>query len=125
MTSMPSAPKLALARITTVTKAWETLRPTKSFAGLTLAQFKAKVQPSIDARTSIATLENQMASALDKRDDADIASLETIGLVVNAVRGDPAETANGDLYETMGYVRASERSSGLSRRKQAAVAAKT
>lgn len=122
---MPSAPKLALARITTVTKAWETLRPTKSFAGLTLAQFKAKVQPSIDARTSIATLENQMASALDKRDDADIASLETIGLVVNAVRGDPAETANGDLYETMGYVRASERSSGLSRRKQAAVAAKT
>jgi hypothetical protein len=120
---MPSNPQDSLNRINTVTKAWETLRPTKTFAGLTLAQFKAKVQPSLDARTSIATLEHQVTSALDKRDDADIASLDSIKLVVNAVKGDPAETANGDLYEAMGYVRDSERSSGLSRKRQVPVVA--
>jgi len=117
---MPNAPKESLDRINTVTKAWETLRPTKSFAGMTLAQFKTKLQPSLDARANIATLEHQMTSALDKRDDADAASIDAIKLVVNAVKGDPAETANGDLYEAMGFVRDSERSSGLSRRKTAA-----
>jgi hypothetical protein len=121
---MASNPQDSLNRISTISKAWETLRPTKSFAGLTLTQFKTKVQPSLDARASIATLEHQMTSALDKRDDADVASLDTIKLVVNAVRGDPAETANGDLYEAMGYVRDSERSSGLSRRKQSPAPAK-
>jgi len=64
-----------------------------------------------------------VTSALDKRDDADIASLDSIKLVVNAVKGDPAETANGDLYEAMGYVRDSERSSGLSRKRQVPVVA--
>jgi hypothetical protein len=120
---MASNPQDSLNRISTISKAWETLRPTKSFAGLTLTQFKTKVQPSLDARASIATLEHQMTSALDKRDDADVASLDTIKLVVNAVRGDPAETANGDLYEAMGYVRDSERSSGLSRKRQVPVVA--
>jgi len=117
---MPNAPKVSLDRINQVTKAWETLRPTKSFGGMTLSAFKTKVQPSLDARTNITTLEHQMTSALDKRDDADAASLDAVKLVVNAVKGDPAETANGDLYEAMGFVRDSERSSGLSRRKAAA-----
>ena len=33
-------------------------------------------------------------------------------LVVNAVKGDPAEGEDGELYEAMGYVRKSERSTG-------------
>lgn len=114
---MSASPKDNLDRINSVTKAWETLRPAKTFAGFTLTQFKTKIQPSLDARTSITTLEHQMTSALDKRDDADVASLDAIKLVVNAVKGDPAETANGDLYEAMGFVRDSERLSGLSRKK--------
>ena len=35
--------------------------------------------------------------------------------MVNAVKGDPAEGDNGELYEAMGYVRKSERHSGLHR----------
>jgi len=120
---MSYSPKDNLDRINTVTKAWETLRPTKSFAGLTLAQFKAKVKPSLDGRTNVATLEHQMTAALDERDDADNDSLEVIKLVVSAVKGDPAETAKGELYEAMGFVRESERLSGLTRKK-GAVAAK-
>ena len=120
---MSYSPKDNLDRINTVTKAWETLRPTKSFAGLTLAQFKAKVKPSLDGRTNVATLEHQMTAALDERDDADNDSLEVIKLVVSAVKGDPAETAKGELYEAMGFVRESERLSGLTRKKGAVAAA--
>ena len=58
-----------------------------------------------------------------KRDDADAVSLEAIKMVVAGVKGDPAETANGDLYEAMGFVRDSARQSGLTRAKKTPVAA--
>ena len=37
--------------------------------------------------------------------------------VVNAVKSDPEEGKDSDLYEAMGYVRKSNRSSGLTRRR--------
>ena len=120
---MPYSPKQNLDRINTVTRAWETLRPTKTFAGYTLTTFKAKVKPSLDARAAIEALEHQMTAAADQRDDADAASMETIKAVVNAVKADPAETAKGEFYEALGYVRDSERASGLTRKTAAATAA--
>lgn len=116
---MATAPKSTQEKINQVIAAWQTLRPAKSFAGLTLDQFKAKLQPSLDARIAIAALENQLIAAQDQRDGADYASISTIQLVVNAVKGDPAEGEDGELYEAMGYVRKSERSSGLTRNKKA------
>jgi hypothetical protein len=102
-------------RIGNFINAWQTLRPAKSFSGLTLEQFKAKLQPSLDARTQIASLEQQLQAAINARADADRTSLATISLVVNAVRGDPEEGEDSALYEAMGYVRKSERRSGLRR----------
>lgn len=113
---MPS-PKQNEAKIKEIINAWETLRPTKSFAGMTLEQFKTAVKPSADARTEIEKLDAQLASAQNRRDDADEDSLATIKLVVNAVKGDPEEGDDGDLYENMGYKRSSERNSGLTRGK--------
>lgn len=121
---MPYAPKLSLERINNVSRMWETLRPAKSFGGMTLTQFKAKVKPSLDARATIESLEGQLIAAADQRDDADAASLDAIKLVVNGVRADPAETGKGEFYEALGYVRDNERSSGLTRKKSAPVAAK-
>ena len=120
---MTYSPKDNLDRINTVTRAWETLRPAKSFGGFTLAQFKAKVKPSLDARTSIEALEHQMTAAADLRDDADAASLDAIKAVVNAVKADSAETAKGEFYEALGYVREGERKSGLHRNQKGTVAA--
>jgi hypothetical protein len=37
--------------------------------------------------------------------------------IVNAVKGDPEEGEDGELYSAMGYVRRSDRSSGLTRRR--------
>jgi hypothetical protein len=103
-------------RIRQVTHAWETLRPQKSFGGMTLDQFKTKVKPSLDARGDLADLESQWTAKAIQRDAADLISSEAILLVVNSVKGDPEEGEDGELYETMGYVRRSERKSGLTRK---------
>ncbi len=49
---------------------------------------------------------------------------EAVQRVVKGVVGDPAFGEDCDLYEAMGYVRKSERKSGLSRKKAATPAAK-
>ena len=97
--------------------AWQTLRPSKSFGGMTLEQFKAAIQPSLDARQHIESLEAELIAAQDERDDADKVSQGKLQLVVNGVIGDPTEGPDGDLYEALGYVRKSERKSGLTRGK--------
>ena len=120
---MAGNPKDNGEKIAAVLQAWKDLRPTKSFAGMTLAQFTAKVQPSLDARNTIDTLENQKIAASDQRDQADIESMKQVNFVVNAVKGDPAEGEDGELYEAMGYIRKSERASGLTKKTKAAATA--
>lgn len=112
---MPIPPKYAEERINNVLFAWEQLAPDESLAGMTLTQFKNKVKPSQDARTVIKSLEGQLASAQNARDDADAESNRVIALVVNAVKGNPDHGEDSALYEAMGYIRKSERKSGLRR----------
>ena len=114
---MPS-PKQTEERIQRVTNAWRDLADGKSFGGMTLAQFEAKVKPSFDAREQIDQIENQLAKAINVRDDADDVSLNTIQLMVNGVIGDPAEGPDSALYEALGYTRISERKTGLTRKKK-------
>jgi hypothetical protein len=119
---MAGNPKDNGDKIAAVLKAWKDLRPDKSFAGMTLVQFTAKVQPSLDARDAIDTLDNQLIAATDQRDTADVVSMKQVLLVVNAVKGDPAEGEDGELYEAMGYVRKSERATGKTNKAKAAPA---
>jgi hypothetical protein len=106
-------------KTTKIINAWNTLAPGATFANLTLAQYKAKVQPTFDTRTNIATLEAQITSAHDARDTADTTTVQTNQLVVNAVKGDPAHGEDSDLYQTMGYIRKSARKTGLTRKSTA------
>lgn len=117
---MNISPIKAEAKISQVVTAWETLRPEKSFAGLTLTQFKAAIQPSLDTRAQVETLKDQIAAAQTAREEADKTSIDTIHLLVNAVKGDPTEGEDGVFYEALGYVSKSERRSGLSRSKKLA-----
>jgi hypothetical protein len=110
---MARLPRDAAKRAQKVIRAWEALRPTKSFAGMTLEEFKAKCQPGWDARKEIARLQSQLSAAMSLRDNADEETNATILLVVNAVRGDPAEGEDGELYGAMGYIRKSDRKVGL------------
>ena len=113
---MTDGPKDNKAKIDEAVLGWETLAPTAKFAGMTLAEFKTAVQPSQAARDLIVTLDQQMKAAINARDDADKASLEKVQFVVKSVAGDPAYGEDSALYEAMGYVRKSERKSGLTRK---------
>jgi hypothetical protein len=64
-------------------------------------------------------LENKLIAAQNQRDDADQISSDTVQLVVNAIKGDTTEGPDSELYEAMGYVRNSERKSGLQRKAKA------
>ena len=115
---MALSPKVTETKIAAVASAWETLAADKSIAGMTLAEFTAAVKPSADARTEVQELGNQFSAALSSRDDADKETNRIIALIVNGVKGDVQFGEDSALYEAMGYVRKSERKSGLTRIKK-------
>ena len=112
-----AGPKEIETRIRTTISGWESLAATKSFAGMTLDQFKTTVEPSLSARETIADLENQMTLAINQRDTADQVSLAKIQGVVAGVLADPTEGPDSSLIEALGRVRQSERKTGLTRKK--------
>src|ERR1035437_1126691 len=101
-----------------LSNAWENLRPAKTFAGMTLTQFQAKVQPSLDSRTQAENLGDQLTQARATRNQSDSSSYKLVKLVVNAINGDPDEGEDGPLYSALGYVPESARLSGLTRKGQ-------
>jgi hypothetical protein len=113
-----SQPKSTLEKLNNIIKGWETLAPDKSFGGMTLTQFKAAVKASFDTRDELAALESQVQSKQIERDNADTESLRLAQMVVNGVVGDPEEGPDGDLYDSFGYTRKSERKTGLTRKKK-------
>lgn len=113
-----ASPKQIEEKIQQVLNAWRDLVPAKSFGGLTLTQFEARVKPSFDTRQQVAQAENQLAQAINQRASADEVSLDTVQLIVNGVVGDPTEGPDSPVYEAMGYTRKSERKTGLTRKKK-------
>lgn len=115
-------PKKIDTSIKEISNAWEELAPDKSFGGMTLAEFQAKVKPSLDSRKKLSGAQDQRISAQSDRTKNDDASRRTLLLVVNAIKGDPTEGEDSALYEACGYVPKSKRKSGLSRKAKTAVA---
>jgi hypothetical protein len=113
-----SQPKSTLDKLNSIIRGWETLAPDKTFGGMTLAQFKAKVKPSFDTRDELRALESQTQAKQIERDNADEESLRVAQLAVNGVIGDPEEGPDSDLYEAFGYTRKSQRKTGLTRKKK-------
>lgn len=109
---------LTLARLNQLVEAWQELGADKTFGGMNLTEFKAKVQPSLDARNDIRDAGTKMTDATTRRQIGDGETLRLIQLVVNSIKGDPTVGDDSALYEAAGYVRRSERKSGLHRNKQ-------
>jgi hypothetical protein len=121
---MANNPAEVEQQITDITNAWTSLAAGATFASMTLAQYLAAVKPSADARTAITGLEEQMTGAITNRDKADAASEIINQKVVKAVVGDVNYGDDSALYEAFGYVRKSQRKTGLAR-KSKTTAAKT
>ena len=114
------SPKKALEQLEQTEAALETHAALATFYGTTLAQFKAKVQASRDARTLVANLEQQLAAAINQRDTIDAENLTLEKNIAKAIAGDANFGDDSDLYEGTGRVRKSERKSGLTRKKKVA-----
>jgi hypothetical protein len=112
---MPNSPQETEDFIKDIADAWEESASGAQFGGMTLAQFKTKVKPSLDYRAEIATLEGQLIVARKNRDNADEPSNETCFSVVSGVKSHPDHGENSALYKAMGYVPKNERKSGLVR----------
>jgi len=120
---MPESPNRTEKFLDDVLSAWAELAPTAQFAGLTLAQFKTKVQPSFDTRTEVSTLETQLTAARQSRRNADAVSNEDALNIVNGVRSAPGYGENSALYKAMGYIPKNDRRSGLVRPSTAPIVA--
>ena len=96
--------------------AWRELAPTGKFAEMTLAEFEAAVTPPEALRAEIRALETKLEGKKTERSIADKAAGGLLELVINSVRGTPGYGPDSDLYRACGYVRKSERKSGLSRK---------
>ena len=120
---MAISSKVALVRMEDVSQPWLKLRPAKSFAGLTYEQFLIALKPSYDVRAEIAELEVRLQSARARLVTVDEQSLNVVQRVVNAVKADPEEGDDGELYVAMGYVRKRDRKTGLQRRREVRTAA--
>lgn len=112
------SPNITVEKLNKLVQAWQELAPDKTFGGMTLAEFKTKVQPSLDARASITDAATKMTDATTRRQMSDVDAQQLMQLVVNSIKGDPTVGDDSALYEAMGYVRKSERKSGLSRKGQ-------
>jgi len=119
---MATAPKTVADDTQAILDAWGELAPTATFAGLTLAQYQAKVKPSFDTRAQIVKLETELGALKDQRDQVDLMTSATNDQVVKAVVADTNYGDDSALYERMGYVRKSARASGLTRKSKAAPA---
>lgn len=98
-----------------VSEAWGSVCPTKVFFGRTLGQYREETKPVFDLRTQIAEARRRLKSLIAQRNDADAAAMKLTRHIVHSVKADPTEGENSPLYAAMGYVRPSERSSGLMR----------
>jgi len=69
-------------------------------------------------RSEIAEAELRLQSGNVRRAAVDPEFEKVLQRVINAVKADPEEGDDGELYEAMGFVRRSVRSSGLTRRRK-------
>jgi hypothetical protein len=95
-----------------VAATWNDNAPESQFAGMTLAQFKAAAQPTVETRNALLALNAQRRAKQDERNAADNAARDLIQRVVASIRADAAHGADSPLLTAIGYVTRSARKSG-------------
>lgn len=112
---MGKSPKKNEEQLDRILTAWKTLAANVEFGGMTVDQFEEFIAPSKTTRAQVVTLDNQLTQAINAREAADEFSLGKAALVIAGINGHPAFGPNSSLIEACGYVRKSERRSGLKR----------
>jgi len=120
---MPSRNKQTRDRVTTMNNAWKQGAPAAVFRGISQPAFQADINAAAAEEQEIANLEAQLQ--LKKVSvDARYKKLNEDSIKVrDGVEGHEDFGSDHPLLEAMGFVRSSERKSGLTRKKTPSVPA--
>jgi hypothetical protein len=88
---------------------------------MTLAQFETQVGKSDAVRERLEALDDELKQEQANRQSEDATTLKNCDSIVKSVIADPDYGDDSALYEAMGYVRKSDRKSGLTRKKNETV----
>jgi hypothetical protein len=108
-------PKQAKEKFDKTVHAWSVASPDKIYGGISLEEYKKDVQASNEIRDEIAKLEELLRMKKDLRDEIDKKNLEKTERLIEIIIG--AEGRDSPIYQALGYVRKSERKTGLTRKK--------
>jgi hypothetical protein len=105
-------------RANRINQAWEEGAPAVVFNGIKQADYNTKIQNAAATDLEIADLYRQIEMKEAVR-DTQYADIDNYNVkIANGVRGDKDYGDDSPLYGAMGFVRKSERKSGLSRKKK-------
>ncbi len=114
---MADTPKENETKYTRFLNAFTTLAPDKTFGGVNLADFTSQVANSNAPRQKIVELKAEMTEQEAQRETNDISTMKMCERIKNGVVADPDFGDDSALYEAFGFIRKSERKSGLTRKK--------
>lgn len=115
---MPKNPKDNEIKMKRVLNALKTIAPGKTFGGMTDATFEVQVNKSLAPRQRLVEIADEEIEQQTIRESEDEITLKKIELIVAGIIADPEFGSDSALYEACGYVRKSERKSGLTRKKK-------
>ncbi len=104
------------ARATKVNDAWRQGAPATKFMNIGQADFQADLAAAAAVEQEIADLQAQVDMKRSERDAKYAALNQQTVRVREGVEGDANHGADGKLYGAMGFTRASERATGLTRK---------
>lgn len=102
----------------TMNDAWAEGAPSVVFNGIEQARFQAAIEAAAADDAAIADLEAEIKMRRDVRDDKYKALDQQRSKVGMGVAGSPDFGNDSPLYGAMGFVRKSEKKSGLTRKKK-------
>lgn len=114
---MPKSPGNNEEKMLKVLNALKTLAPDKKFGNKGVAELEAQVEKSLAPRRRIDELDDERTEQVALREAEDEKTLKMIDQIVAGIIADDEYGDDSALYEAAGYIRRSQRKSGLTRKK--------
>ena len=114
---MPKSPKKIEEIIQRALSALRDGAPTKKFNNKGLAELEVQAEKSMAPRRRLDEIANEETEQIALRDSEDIKTLKMIDQIVSGIKGDDEFGDDSALYEMFGFIRRSQRKSGLTRKK--------
>ncbi len=108
--------KKVMEKATMINDAWAEGSPASNFSGVKQGDYDNDIKEILSIDDEVADTRAKLKMLEDKRDDKCFALDSKSVRVANGVRGDVEFGPDSPLYGAMGFIRTSERKSGLTRK---------